>query len=208
MNSWGYTDIARNQFKQKYKIDPVDIYNNEEQLINWSNYRRNAVTETVKSIKSVCDKNKVTLTAVIFPERLSAFTTKLQDWKEWSNSAIIDGVTPLFLTCDNKTASNSINKVLGTINPKTKLYAGIFVTFIGGSADDLIRQLHMAKKMELGGVIIFDYAHISSKYYNTMTMFFCENKDTIKIDTKKHEKLNKKKDKKRKSRFKKILDFS
>ena len=208
MNSWGYTNFARNQFKQKYKIDPVDIYNNEEQLINWSNYRRNAVTETVKSIKSVCDKNNVILTAVIFPERLNAFTTKLQDWKEWSNSAIIDGVTPLFLTCDNKTAANSINKVLATINPKTKLYAGIFVTFIGGSADDLIRQLHMTKKMNLAGVIIFDYAHISNRYYNTMTMFFCENKDIVKIDTKKRDKLHKKKEKKRKSRSKKVLDFS
>lgn len=208
MNSWGYTKFARNEFVQKYKTDPVEIYNNDEQLVNWANYRRNAVTETVKNINAVCRKNKVTLTTVIFPDRLGAFTTKLQDWKEWSNSKIIDGVTPLFLTCDNKTATNSINKVLSAINPATKLYAGIFVTFIGGSSDDLIRQLHMAKKMNLGGVILFDYAHITNKYISTMTMFFCENKEIPKVDTKKHRKNKNKKEKKHKSRFKKIIDFS
>ena len=195
MNSWGFTSYARNDFKQKYKIDPVDIHNNEEQLINWSNYRRSAVTETVKGINEVCKKNKVFLTSVIFPDRLSAYTTKLQDWKEWSNSKIIDGVTPLFLTCDNKTAANSIKRVLSTINPDTKLYAGIFVTFIGGSSDDLIRQLHTAKKMNLGGVVIFDYAHITNKYYNTMTMFFCENKETAPIDKRKSQKKKFKKEK-------------
>ena len=205
MNSWGYTTYARNDFKQKYKIDPADIYNNEEQLINWSNYRRNAVTENVKNINEICKKNKVFLTSVIFPDRLNAYTTKLQDWKEWSNLKIIDGVTPLFLTCDNKTAANSINKVLSSINPNTKLYAGIFVTFIGGSPDDLIRQLHTARKMDLGGVIIFDYAHITNKYFNTMTMFFCENKEIPLLDKRKHDKNLKKKFKKEKIKIHKAV---
>jgi len=209
MNLWGFTKYARNDFKQKYNIDPIDIHNNSEQLIKWGNYRRDAVTQTVQNIADICRGNNVYLTAVIFPDRLKAFTTKLQDWKEWSNSEIIDGVTPLFLTCDNKTAANSINKVLATINSNTKLYAGIFVTFIGGSSDDLIRQLHMAKKMNLGGVIIFDYAHITNKYNNTMTMFFCENKEITKIDEhKKHKQKTTKEKKKKKSRFKNTFSFT
>lgn len=215
MNSWGFTKYARNEFKQKYSIDPADIHNSQEQLVNWGNYRRNAVTETVKNISEICRKNNIYLTAVIFPDRLSALTTKLQDWKEWSNTGIIDGITPLFLTCDSKTAANSINKVMAAINPNTKLYAGIFVTFIGGSSDDLIRQLHMAKKMNLGGVIIFDYAHITNKYNNTMTMFFCEDKEAAKIDE--HKKKNKKtvtkvkkekQEKKKKSRSKNTFSFT
>ena len=49
-------------------------------------------------------------------------------------------------------------------NTNTKLYAGLFVTFMGGAEEDLIRQVHETRKVNLGGVIIFDYAHFAEKY--------------------------------------------
>ena len=171
MNIWGYTPIARKQFMQQYSIDPVEIQE-VEQLVAWSNYRRSLITSMVKSASELCRKNKIYLSTVIFPDRLSAFTTKLQDWKNWSQNGYIDGVTPLFLTCDSKTASESIKKVSSTISSKTQLFAGIFVMFIGGSPDDLIRQLHEARKLDIGGVIMFDYAHISNRYLDSLAMFF------------------------------------
>ena len=141
MNAWGYTEIARDLFKQEYGVDPVDL-GPSEYAVAWGNFRRNYVTAMVKSTNSLCKKHKVYLSAVIFPDRLAAFTSKLQDWKEWSQNGYIDGVTPLFLTCDARTASSAIKKVASTIQPRTDLYAGLFVTFIGGSPDDLIRQIH------------------------------------------------------------------
>ena len=143
-NAWGYTQCARELFQAQYGVDPVDISSNE-MMLNWANFRRSYVTQMVKSTNALCKKHNVYLSAVIFPDRLAALLYKLQDWKEWSLNNYIDGVTPLFLTCDAKTASKAIKKVADCINSKTDLFAGLFVTFIGGSPDDLIRQIHESR---------------------------------------------------------------
>ncbi len=171
MNAWGYTECARELFNIKYGVDPATMDVNEY-AVAWANFRRDYVTLMVKSVNSLCKKHKVYLSTVIFPDRLSALTSKLQDWKEWSLNGYVDGVTPLFLTCDARTASNAIKKVSATISPKTDLYAGLFVTFIGGSPDDLIRQIHESRKLNLNGVILFDYAHITNRYTDVLAMFF------------------------------------
>lgn len=171
MNAWGYSEVARRLFKEQYGVDPVDITDNSL-VVAWANFRRSYVSAMVKSAYNICKKNKTYLSVVIFPDRLAALTTKLQDWKEWSLSGYVDGVTPLFLTCDAKTASNSIKRVQSTLGPKTQFFAGLFVPFIGGSADDLIRQIHEVRKLNLNGVILFDYAHITNRYTDVLAMFF------------------------------------
>lgn len=199
-NAWGYTQCARELFQSQYGVDPVDISSNE-MMLNWANFRRSYVTQMVKSTNALCKKHNVYLSAVIFPDRLAALLYKLQDWKEWSLNNYIDGVTPLFLTCDAKTASKAIKKVAESISPKTDLFAGLFVTFIGGSPDDLIRQIHESRKLNVSGVILFDYAHITNRYTEALSMFFCakeilaqnpapEPQKTDEKKTKRNRKLN------------------
>ena len=57
----------------------------------------------------------------------------------------------------------------------TKLYAGLFVTFMGGSSEDLIRQIHESRKLNTNGVIMFDYAHLNDKYVDTLTASVFDN---------------------------------
>ena len=59
--------------------------------------------------------------------------------------------------------------VINAKSASTDFYAGLFVTFMGGSDEDLIRQIHEARKVDAKGVIIFDYAHLSNKYINTLS---------------------------------------
>ena len=170
-NSWGYTQLAREMFQAQYGVDPIDITSNE-MMVAWANFRRSYVTQMVKSAHALCKKHNVYLSAVIFPDRLAALLYKLQDWREWSQLNYLDGVTPLFLTCDARTAGRAITKVAESITPKTDLYAGLFVTFIGGSPDDLIRQIHESRKLDTKGVILFDYAHVTNRYTDALSMFF------------------------------------
>ena len=81
----------------------------------------------------------------------------------------VDGFTPLFLTCDDKTAMGLMDQVLRNKSSSTKLYAGLFVTFMNGAASDLIKQIHVARRYALGGIIIFDYAHLTDNYVSTLT---------------------------------------
>ena len=123
----------------------------------------------VKKIGNLGRANKVYVTAVIFPDRESAYNRKYQDWRTWSVRNYIDGITPLFLTCDSKTANKMMTDVVLEKSALTDFYAGLFVTFMGGADEDLIRQIHESRKVNAKGVILFDYAHLSDKYINTLS---------------------------------------
>ena len=167
--SWGYTEYARREFKALYNVDPVDIRVSDPMWLTWSNYRRGKITQMVKKVHDYCKQRNLYLTAVVFPNRLSALNTKMQDWKTWSDNHYVNGLTPLFLTCDSKTANSMMQDVLrATSSAKTDIYAGLFVTFMGGAEEDLIRQIHEARKLNTKGVIIFDYAHFANKYAKTL----------------------------------------
>ena len=108
------------------------------------------------------------ISAVIFPDLASALAAKQQDWRTWSSNDYIDGFTPLFLTYDSKMLASMMNDVMRVKSPKTDLYAGLFVTFMGGASEDLIRQIYETRKMDANGVIIFDYAHTTPVYTSTL----------------------------------------
>ena len=152
-----------------FGVDPMDIGTHGTLWYQWQFYRAGKVTEFVRKVGLLCRSNGITITAVIFPNRELALNTKLQDWKTWSVNNFVDGFTPLFLTCDEKTASNLIEEVLRNKSAATDMYAGLFVTFMNGSDTDLIKQIHASRKYNLNGIIIFDYAHFGSNYVNVLT---------------------------------------
>ncbi len=169
LSNWGYTRYARAEFKNMYGVDPVLLKTSDPLWYQWKFYRCNKVTSFVRRVSHLCRYNKIAITAVIFPNRRMALDTKMQDWRTWSMNNFVDGFTPLFLTCDDKTAMGLMDEVLRNKSSSTKLYAGLFVTFMNGAATDLIKQIHAARKYALSGIIIFDYAHLTDNYVNTLT---------------------------------------
>jgi uncharacterized lipoprotein YddW (UPF0748 family) len=169
LSNWGYTNYARNEFRNIYGTDPIDIKPNDPLWSYWCHYRSRKITDFVRKVSGLCRSNKIHLTTVIFPNRLNAIDTKLQDWKNWSINNFVDGFTPLFLTCDDKTASVLIEEVLRNKSASTKLYAGLFVAFMNGSPSDMLKQIHASRKYSLNGLIIFDYAHLNSNYMQILS---------------------------------------
>ena len=169
-SNWGYTKYARDEFKLIYGEDPANLTYSSKLWREWDKYRQDKITLFVDSVSKICRQNKITLTAVVFPDKYVALETKQQDWVTWSENNYIDAFTLLFLTCDAKSIKVMIYNMLKEMSPRTKLYAGLFVTFMGGSEEDLIRQIHETRKLNLGGVILFDFAHLQEKYIKTLTI--------------------------------------
>ncbi|MCQ2743589.1 MAG: family 10 glycosylhydrolase [bacterium] len=169
LSNWGYTEYARNEFRGIYGTDPMEIDINNPLWSYWRFYRMSKITDFVKKISYLCRSNKVTLTTVIFPNRANAIDTKLQDWKSWSINNFVDGFTPLFLTCDDKTEANLAEEIIRNKSAATKIYAGLFVTFMNGANTDLIKQIHTSRKYNFNGIIIFDYAHFGENYVDVLT---------------------------------------
>lgn len=181
MNAWGFTEYARNDFKNQYGKDPIELTTSDVQWYDWNQYRRNNVTNFVKQVGGLGKEKNVYISAVVFPDRASALASKQQDWRTWSVNNYINGFTPLFLTYDSKMLASMMNDVMNVKSPQTDLYAGLFVTFMGGAPEDLIRQIYETRKMNANGVILFDYAHTTPVY--TSTLMASAFKDNIKDKT-------------------------
>ena len=168
LSNWGYTEYARNEFKSAMNIDPVDIQYGTPQWDAWAKYRQNKVTSFVFKAKQITSKYNIPLTAVIFPDRLNSMEVKMQDWKTWSDNNYIDAFTPLILTCDKDTAVYLINDIRQNSKSNTKIYPGLFVAFMNGKPDDLLRQLHESRKLKTSGIVLFDFAHLDEKYTDVL----------------------------------------
>lgn len=201
MNAWGFTEYARNDFKNQYGKDPIELTTSDVQWYDWNQYRRNNVTNFVKQVGELGKEKNVYISAVVFPDRASALASKQQDWRTWSVNNYINGFTPLFLTYDSKMLASMMNDVMNVKSPQTDLYAGLFVTFMGGAPEDLIRQIYETRKMNANGVILFDYAHTTPVY--TSTLMASAFKDNIKDKTLAQSKKKKKSREKKKKAIKK-----
>ena len=162
--SWGYTTFARQDFKDLYGTDPINLKLNDDLWEKWNDYRRENITNFVRKIGTLGRQTNTYISAVIFPDIESALNTKQQDWRTWSKRNYINGFTPLFLTFDPKMVAAMTKDIMSIKSPNTDIYAGIFVTFMGGSNEDLVRQIHEARKLKSNGIILFDYAHTTKNY--------------------------------------------
>ena len=166
--SWGYTQYARDDFKNLYGIDPIDISKNSPDWNLWAQYRQNKVSEFVKRVSEHV-RGKAKLTAVIFPDRQKSLDTKMQDWQTWSFRNYVDGFTPLLLSCDYETAKSLLSDIKNNSAPNTEIYAGIFVSFMNGSKDDMLRQIHMSRQLDAKGIIIFENSHFTKDYIKAVS---------------------------------------
>jgi uncharacterized lipoprotein YddW (UPF0748 family) len=202
-NSWGYTEYARNDFKEEYGVDPVGLTAADVHWYDWNQYRRNKITNFVKKVGALGKEKQVYISAVIFPDLASALATKQQDWRNWSMNNYIDGFTPLFLTYDPKMLVSMMNDVMRIKSPKTDLFAGLFVAFMGGAPEDLVRQIYQTRMMSANGVIIFDYAHTTPVYASTLMVGAFNN--TTEAKTAEVQKQKKKFKRQKKQKEKKII---
>lgn len=188
VTNWGYTQTAREDFKRIYGIDPINIKYGTYDWDLWTLYRQNKITEFVKETKKLTQKYSIPLTAVIFPDLEKSKQTKMQNWHIWSKKNYVDGLTPLLLTCDKNTADLLIKDVIKNTSPDTNIYPGLFVTFMGGDAEDLLFQLHKIREVNSKGAVIFDYAHLHDKYINAVTVrIFNKNYDVKEFNIKTNE---------------------
>lgn len=167
-SNWGYTPYAREEFKKIYGIDPVEISADSAMWNKWDMYRQDRITKYVANIKDVLKDRGVVLSAVIFPDYKTSLETKQQNWQRWSSYNYVDALTPLILTADYNLADNMLDELRRKTSSRTKIYPGLFVGFMEGESEDLLKQIHIIRNRNLEGVVLFDWAHMDKKYSDVL----------------------------------------
>lgn len=167
-SSWGYTPYAREEFKKIYGVDPVNISSNSQMWDKWNGYRQDKITRYVANVKNILKDRGILLSAVVFPDYKSSLETKQQNWQRWSSYGYIDVMTPLILTADYNLADDMLSEMKRKSNARTKIYPGLFVGFMEGESEDLLKQIHIIRNQNLGGVVLFDWAHLDKKYSDVL----------------------------------------
>ena len=167
-SNWGYTPYAREEFKKIYGIDPVEISADSAMWNKWDIYRQDRITKYVANIKDVLKDRGVVLSAVIFPDYKTSLETKQQNWQRWSSYNYVDALTPLILTADYNLADNMLDELRRKTSSRTKIYPGLFVGFMEGESEDLLKQIHIIRNRNLEGVVLFDWVHMDKKYSDVL----------------------------------------
>ena len=167
-NQWGYTPFARDEFKKVYEIDPVEITQRDSLWDKWCEYRQDKITDYVQRASVIVRSKNVVFSAVVFPDYKISLRTKQQDWVRWSEQRYVDVLTPLILTSDDTLAKSMLEEIKKKASDDVKVYPGLFAGFIESDPEDLLRQIHIIRKLKLQGVVLFDWAHLSSNYLEVL----------------------------------------
>ena len=106
--------------------------------------------------------------AVIFPDYKVSLQTKFQDWATWVENRYLSAITPLILTSDDNLAKSMLEEIKRKTSNNAFVFPGLFAGFIESDPEDLLRQIHIVRKLRLNGVILFDWAHLSENYKNVL----------------------------------------
>lgn len=167
-STWGYSEFARNEFKNLYGVDPVNLTSDDPMWQNWVSYRQSKVTEFVSKLKSLTNKKNITLSTVIFPNLIDTSIVKLQNWGVWGCNKYVDAFTPLIMGSDEILAKNYVCEIRSTVNDNVLVYTGLFQPFTGASPSDLLYQIEAARKSGAAGIVIFDYAHLNNEFVTAL----------------------------------------
>lgn len=167
-NQWGYTKYAREEFFLIYAIDPMEIQPRTGYWEDWCEYRRNKITSYVRKVSELLQNRNIVFSAVIFPDYKVSLQTKFQDWTRWASSGYLNALTPLILTGDEELAQSMLEEIKKKTCNCTYIYPGLFAGFIESDPEDLLRQIHIVRKLKLNGAILFDWAHLNDDYRNVL----------------------------------------
>ena len=163
-NQWGYTQYAREEFNLTYGIDPIEIQPRSSMWDKWCDYRKNKITSYIEQVSKNLSYRKIMLSAVIFPDYKVSLQTKFQDWTNWADKCYLNALTPLILTGDDNLAKSMLEEIKRKTPSSTNIYPGLFAGFIESDPEDLLRQIHIVRKLKLDGIILFDWAHLNDNY--------------------------------------------
>jgi len=125
----------------------------------YADWRREQITRLVREVSRRAREinPKIKISAAVFNDYPRCRETVGQDWKAWIEAGYLDFVCPMNYTDNDDHFVNLVKNQIQIVNDRIPLYPGVGASAPGLEAEQVARQIHLARKLGADGFIIFNY---------------------------------------------------
>jgi uncharacterized lipoprotein YddW (UPF0748 family) len=129
----------------------------------WQEFRRSRLTDLLSKIRSIVKsrRSRAMLTAAVFPDATEAANRRFQNWRDWLDTGLLDGICPMAYTTDAALFRTQIANV-EHLAGRRPVWAGIGAYQLSPTAT--IANIRAARELGAEGVVLFSYDNLDSRY--------------------------------------------
>ena len=122
----------------------------------WDQFRRHQVTALVTRIQQEVKHlaPNMLLSAAVVADAELAHSSRLQDWKQWVETGILDVVCPMAYTPDPEIFEDRI-RIARQSSSRSRLWAGIGAYKLDG--EGILQQVRLSRQLGADGFVVFSY---------------------------------------------------
>jgi uncharacterized lipoprotein YddW (UPF0748 family) len=149
------TGEDRQRLDARFAIDPFaysDFF-----PARWAAFRRSRLTALLMRARTAVKtiRPEATLSVAVFPDAELATTTKLQDWRLWSESGLVDVICPMAYTVDRAQFAQQIAEATRLTLAGPRVWAGIGAYRL--SPAETVGNIVAARSAGAAGFVLFSY---------------------------------------------------
>lgn len=156
--------LARTSIAQRDKVDRLAVANitawPDAMPDEWAQFRRDRLTQLAVSLRAtaLAARPGITVSAAVAPSADEARQGRLQDWREWARTGLLDAVAPMIYTADATEFATALSRLkmdAGT----TPVWAGIGAYKLSPARTN--ENVRAVRKAGVAGVLLFSYDSLS-----------------------------------------------
>ncbi|MCX5712276.1 MAG: family 10 glycosylhydrolase [Candidatus Omnitrophica bacterium] len=165
--AYGYGKANLERFARQDGLDPLSNLNNREKQLKWDSWRRQQVTNLVKSLsQAIRSKNpNFLVSAAVVASSDRAYSSAFQDWPYWLESAALDYVVLMNYSDDLQMTKEFTLAALGLAQGK-KVYIGVGAFLFKDNPQGLADEFKLVSTLKPDGIVFFSYDDLSDKLMN------------------------------------------
>jgi uncharacterized lipoprotein YddW (UPF0748 family) len=125
----------------------------------WQDYRRAKVTALVTQLRSAVKRKRpgIVFSAAVWPDPDEASNRRLQDWRGWLQTGLLDVICPMAYTTDAAVFRAQIAGVK-QVAGRRPVWAGIGAYRL--SAEQTVLNIQTARRLGADGIVLFSYDNL------------------------------------------------
>lgn len=127
----------------------------------WAQFRRDRLTQLATSLRAtaLAARKTLTISAAVAPSADDARSLRLQDWRLWARTGILDALCPMIYTTDSTEFSASVSRVKAD-SGSAAVWAGIGAYRLTPARTT--ENLRAVRKAGVAGMLLYSYDSLTS----------------------------------------------